>query len=113
MLNEDQIRNIVQELCTGLAVIFPEAQFDIILYGSYARGEGVEGSDIDVLLLADVPREIISQHSWEIGDVAAELLLDHGVVISPIVENREYFNINADVLPFYRNIRQEGVRISA
>ena len=61
----------------------------------------------------DVPREIILQHSWEIGDVAAELLLDHGVVVSPIVENRDYYDINADVLPFYRNIRQEGVRISA
>ena len=47
------------------------------------------------------------------GDVAADLLLDYGVVVSPIIENREYYRANAQTLPFFRNIEREGVRISA
>lgn len=34
-----------------------------------------------------------------------------GSVVSPIVENRDYFNKN--VLPFYRNVDREGVRLGA
>lgn len=33
--------------------------------------------------------------------------------MSPIVENRDYFNENVDVLPFYRNIERKGVRLGA
>lgn len=47
------------------------------------------------------------------GDLAAEFLLDYGIVVSPIVENRDYFNKYVDVLPFYRNVEREGVRLGA
>ena len=30
-----------------------------------------------------------------------------------IVENREYFHNNAAILPLYRNIASEGVRLNA
>ena len=84
-----------------------------ILFGSYARGDADAGSDIDVLLLVDASRQDISTRNWQVGDLAAELLLVHGIVVSPIVENREYFNKNLELFPFYRNIHSEGVKISA
>jgi len=113
MVNEKQIQRIISELCSGLAAVFPQEKVEAILFGSCARGEQEDGSDIDVLLLIDAPREVISRKSWQVGNVAADLLLDHGVLVSPIVENRAYFNANAETLPFYRNIRREGVRFSA
>ena len=70
-------------------------------------------SDIDVLLLIDASRQEIASRNWQVGELAADLLLDYGIVVSPIVENREYFSRNLDLLPFYRNIDHEGVRISA
>jgi len=33
-------------------------------------------------------------------------------VVSPIVENRDYFHANAQLLPFFRNVQREGVAIS-
>ena len=84
-----------------------------ILFGSYARGDADPGSDIDELLLVDASRQDISDRNWQVGNLAAELLLNHGIVVSPFVENREYFNRNLQLFPFYRGIEREGVRISA
>ena len=113
MLTDLEVKKIIEELCGSLASLFPQDQIEAILFGSYARGDAEPGSDIDVLFLVDAARQDISARNWQIGDLAAELLLDYGIVVSPIVENRDYFNKNVDVLPFYRNVDREGVRLSA
>ena len=104
---------IVAELSGRIALLFPQDRIEAILFGSYARGDADSGSDIDVLFLVDASRQDISDRNWQIGDLAAELLLEHGIVVSPLVENREYFNRNLQLFPFYRSIEREGVRISA
>ena len=86
---------------------------EAILFGSYARGEADADSDIDVMVLVDSSRQDISEKTCEISSVAADLLLDRGVMVSPIVENRRYFQDNMGFLPFYKNIAREGVRYSA
>ncbi len=113
MRTRQEVTTIIAELYSRVALLFPQSRIEAILFGSYARGDADSGSDIDVLLLVDASRQDISAQNWEIGNLAAELLLDHGVVVSPVVENREYFNSNLHLFPFYRNIESEGVRISA
>ncbi len=76
--------------------LLPQNKIEAILFGSYTRGDAEPGSDIDVLILVDASRQDISSRNWQVGDLAAELLLDHGVVVSPIVENRDYFNKNVE-----------------
>ena len=104
------MKKVVKELCGSVASLFPQNKIEAILFGSYARGDGEPGSDIDVLILVDASRQDISARNWQVGDLAAEFLLDYGIVVSPIVESRDYFNQNVNVLPFYRNIDREGVR---
>ena len=113
MRTRQEVTTIVAELCSRIALLFPQDKIEAILFGSYARGDADPGSDIDVLLLVDASRQDISNRNWQIGDLAAELLLNYGVVVSPIVENREYFRRNLELFPFYRSVEREGVRISA
>ncbi len=113
MYSQQIVNQLVQELCSGLKPLFPQGDMDAILFGSYARGDAEDDSDIDVMVLVDSPREDIAEKTWEISTVAADLLLNSGIVVSPIVENRGYFQQNADFLPFYRNVMREGVRYSA
>ena len=80
----------MHELCEGIARIFPQERIDAVLFCSCARGDAELGSDIDVLLLVDSSREMISERSWRIGDLAGELLMEHGVLVSPIVETSEH-----------------------
>ena len=113
MCNRQIVNQLVRELCSGLKPLFPHGSMEAILFGSYARGDAENDSDIDVMVLVDAPREYIAEKTWEISGIAADLLLNSGIVVSPIVENRSYFQQNADFLPFYKNVIREGVRYSA
>ena len=113
MRTQQEVNAIINQLCIGLKPLFPQGAMEAILFGSYARGEADADSDIDVLVLVDSSRQDISEKTWEISSVAADLLLGRGVMVSPIVENRCYFQDNMGFLPFYQNIAREGVRYSA
>lgn len=104
---------IIQQMSQSVRMLFPDGAMEIILFGSYARHDETDESDIDVMYLVDAPRSVIAERNWQIGEAAADVLLEHGILVSPIIENREYFHSKADTLPFFRNIEREGVRISA
>ena len=109
----DQVNVIIGRLLSGLQETLSTQVQETILFGSYARNEAAEDSDIDVLVLVDLTREKIAEYTWKIGAITSELLLDYGVLVSPIVENSDFYASHTDVLPFFRNIRREGVTINA
>ena len=75
----------------------------IILFGSYARGDYDEESDIDILIIGDVPQR-------EISFLSAEILLKYGEVISAIVKSEEEFEKYKN-FSFYKNVLKEGIVI--
>jgi len=61
--------------------------YKIVLFGSRARGESTEYSDMDVLVVLDKidsesDMDYVSECAWESG-------FEHGIVIVPIVYTRE------------------------
>ena len=113
MCSRAKANQIIEQMSQSIRTLFPDSSLDVILYGSYARHEETDESDIDVMYLVDAPRSVISERNWQIGEAAAAVLMEHGVMISPIVENKDYFMEKSGGLPFFRNIQREGVRISA
>ena len=79
MRSQQEVNAIIRQLCSGLKPLFPQGSMEAILFGSYARGEADADSDIDVMVLVDSSRQDISEKTWEISSVAADLLLDRGV----------------------------------
>jgi len=80
----------------------------VILYGSYARGEQTEDSDVDVLVLTDPslkPFEVRKNLSGLLFD----MLMDEGELVSVIVIPESYFDEHN--LPFMLNVRKEGVTV--
>ena len=110
MYSQQQVNDVVRKICQEIAVLLPRDHVEAILFGSYARGDADAGSDIDVLVLVDSSRQKISDINWKIGSLAADFLVNEGIVVSPIVENRDYYLSNAEVLPFFRSIQYEGVK---
>ena len=59
----------------------------IVLFGSRARGDSTEYSDMDVLVILDkigseTDRDYVSECAWEAG-------FEHGIVIVPVVYTRD------------------------
>ncbi|MBS7249113.1 MAG: nucleotidyltransferase domain-containing protein [Candidatus Freyarchaeota archaeon] len=74
----------------------------IFLFGSYARGEYGEESDIDVLIIGDVPLDGLVEISFP-------LLLKYGVYISPHVMTGEHFSLlEREGYGFIKNVKKEG-----
>lgn len=101
-----EIREIVRSLRRGLEEIYGDRLRGVYLYGSYARGEANEGSDLDVLVVLDEVRS-----SWDeikrTGGLASEVSLAHGVSVSRIfVPESEWRESD---LPFLRNVRREAI----
>ena len=78
----------------------------IILFGSVARGEDTEESDIDILIITSNTDEL----SDEINSAAVDIILEKDEFISPHVMSEEHFNKTIDY-PFLRNVLKEGVLI--
>ena len=83
----------------------------LIVYGSYARGDYKENSDIDVMILTPFSKEEIEQVENKIFDLAFELELESGIVINPVLENEEHYKYWLGALPFFDNVEKEGIVI--
>jgi len=88
---------------------------EIILFGSYARNDFDEESDIDIAVLADVAHEDESRYNSEIVRIIENIydIYGYSVVLSPIIISNDFYNEWKDHLPFYRNVASEGVKIVA
>lgn len=78
----------------------------IILFGSVARGDDTEESDIDILIIRADSDEL----SDEINSAAVDIILEKDEFISPHVMSEEHFNKTIDY-PFLTNVLKEGVVI--
>ncbi|WP_122644224.1 nucleotidyltransferase domain-containing protein [Luxibacter massiliensis] len=107
------ISDIMQEFAKEMRSLYGDSLSSIIVYGSYARGDYTETSDIDVMILVTLPDEKIKMTTDMVSDCAFDFMMKYRVDISPIVKNVEHFAYWVDTLPYYRNIRDEGVRLSA
>lgn len=83
------------------------------MYGSYARGDYNTESDIDVVAIVKVERQELQNQLKKIWDVVSDLELDYEAIISSTVIPYSEFETYKDMLPYYRNIAQEGVKLSA
>lgn len=81
----------------------------VILYGSYARGDYNKQSDVDIMILADLSFKEIEEYRDRISDIAYDIELDTGVILSPVIKNIEKYNSRINFVPFYKNVQKEGV----
>ena len=109
MFNTAAIDTISKEYVEQINIIFADRLKKIILYGSYARGDFNEFSDIDVMILVDMPDEEIKEKRWEIITVKCELDNKYDVFMSSIVKDVNHFNKLLPIVPFYQNVNDEGI----
>lgn len=107
----DKIQDILLEFSKEAKKIIGSDLKKVIVYGSYARGDYNENSDIDIMILTSQEEEAIKAAEYKLYDVAFDFLMEYGVDISVIVKNESHFQYWLGALPFYDNVEKEGVVI--
>lgn len=108
----ENIRVIVYQFSEDVKRILGDKLTKIIVYGSYARGDYREDSDVDIMILTKLSEEEIRAIKNDIYDLAFEVEMSTGIELSPIIKNEEQYEYWVDTLPFYRNVRDEGVVVA-
>lgn len=79
----------------------------LILYGSYARGDYRDDSDVDVLVLLD-QEKITRTDEKRIKYPLYDIEFDTGTIISPLVFSKKDWETRHRITPFYENVIREG-----
>lgn len=104
---KDRDRRIAEDLKRRLSEVVTLLDFRV--FGSRAREDADEYSDMDVFLeverLDDTTRELIRDATWEIG-------FHNLLVISPLIMTRdEVENSPQKSSPILQSVREEGVSV--
>ena len=81
----------------------------IILYGSYARGDFKRDSDVDIMILLDMSDLELKVYGQELSYMTYDFNLDYDLDIKPIAKSEAHFEKWIVNYPFYANIKREGV----
>lgn len=103
---DQKVKRLVDRVKAQLHELYGDHIKKVILYGSHARGEATEDSDVDVLVLVDQslsPREVYDA----VSDLLYDIILEEHELVSVVVLPEDHFENHS--LPFMLNVRREGV----
>ncbi|KAF0152460.1 MAG: DNA polymerase beta domain protein region [Ignavibacteria bacterium] len=105
---EHKVKQLANQINAHLIKEYGEKIKQIVIYGSYARGEATIDSDIDILVVIDDslnPFEVRKN----LSDLLFDILLEKGELISVIPIPETIFKDYKS--PFILNVKEEGILI--
>ena len=108
MCSQKEAFEILKEAYRQCKALIPEIKTGF-LYGSYARGDYHAGSDVDILLTADLSQAEIDKMCMDIAQISSDISLAHDITVSLCVKPERSFSEYTSVLPFYQNVLNEGI----
>lgn len=113
MCTQSELNTITELIAKIYRECYREHLVSVYLYGSYARQDNDNESDIDIVAIVDESREQAEKTLRKVWDETFEVAFKYDMVISPTVIPYDEFEKMKHDLPYYRSIMNEGVRISA
>ena len=94
-----------------LKKIYKDDLEKVILYGSYARGDYTEDSDVDIMILLRMSDMEIKGYRELLSELTYNFNTSYDIDIKPIAKSKDEFTKWVKVYPFYANIEREGVEL--
>ena len=113
MCSIQQYNTIVRKLADIYRDVYGDSLDRVLVYGSYARGDQNEYSDIDIVAIVRGDRQELQEQLKDVWDISSDLELEYETIVSPTVIPFDEFELYRDDVPYYRNIANEGVAVSA
>ncbi len=101
--------DLIEQYVEKIKKIYGSHVKQIILYGSYARGDFRPDSDVDIMILVDISDLELKSYGEQLSYMTYDFNLDNDIDIKPIAKSEELFNKWVVNYPFYSNVHKEGV----
>jgi len=113
MCNQATLDLITNQIVDAVKDSLGDKLKKVFLYGSYARGDYNDESDIDILVLADIPREKCLEEYEKINRLISRLSLEHDILVTVNITDCTTFYEFVNDLPYYINVHREGIVLNA
>jgi len=110
---DPRIDEVTQKVLNAVKDTLGDKLSKVILFGSYARGNYDNESDIDFFVLADVPHEEASIWRKNIDSRIPDIDLEYDLLVCVHVTSKSVFDRYFHVLPFFQSVINEGVELYA
>lgn len=107
------VQNLMEQYVSEIKKIYGSHLKEIILYGSYARGDFGPDSDIDIMILLDISDLELKNYGQTLSYMTYDFNLENDLDIKPIAKNETHFRKWTENYPFYANVEKEGVILYA
>ncbi len=104
-----RLQQLLDQYILQLIDIYGKHICQIILYGSYARGDYTEDSDIDIMILLDLTDIEMKIYSQQLAYMTFDFNMENDLDIKPIAKSESHFKKWLKNYPFYANVQKEGV----
>ena len=111
MCTPNKLESLLSETAAGLRDIFGDKLDSVILYGSYARGDYDEESDVDVMAKLYLTADEIRPYRQKVSEMAFEIGLKYDILLSIKLQDKAMFDRYFDAMPFFRNVAKDGVLV--
>ncbi len=105
---DENVKTILTELRRRFEALYGERLARLVLFGSQARGDADQGSDIDVLVVLRGPVSS-GEEIARAGETTAALSLHYDVVISCTFVSADRYSTEQS--PLLMNVRREGMTV--
>ena len=109
MKTRQEIVNLLKQYTDAVKKIYGPLLSKIILYGSYARGDYHEDSDVDIMILLDVPPQDERKQLDDVSTATSDFNMEHDMYVMPMLKSVRTFKKWETVDPFFKNVNHEGV----
>ena len=108
-LNETLIENIKKDIVRMVKNLMDTELIKIILYGSCARGDYTDDSDMDIALLTKCDRANAKMYGDSLALIATELAMKYFVVVNLVCLPYQEFIEKKSWYAYFQNIDREGI----
>ena len=113
MCTQNTLKLVLDKVCDQAKSVFGDSLVAVKLYGSYARGDFDEESDIDVMIIADISPAERESGKKELSDYIYDLDLEYDVLLSVFIQDNATYERYKTSYPFFKNVEKEGVDLVA
>ena len=113
MCTQSQLNILLKKISEIYKSVYGEKLVRVRLYGSCARGDFADDSDLDIVALVHGDRMKLQEQLKNVWDQTCDLELEYEMVLSLAVIPYDEFEKYRDELPYYRTTANEGQNVVA